>query len=208
MTTPLRERRRQLLRDEILDAALTLLIEKGYAALSMDDLADRAGIAKPTIYNHFKTKDEIVVATAIRNLDRFLAVIQSESAERTPLQRLTQLLRMIIQTHASTEVLLMCSAMPEMLLLLDGSVLARERLQQIDNAVATHIREAMAQGEIEPTLDPASIACAFHALAHTSKIGHRSVVNAPDPATLADTVITLFVRAVQPARATDPSARL
>ncbi len=29
MTTPLRERRRQLLRDEILDAALTLLIEKG-----------------------------------------------------------------------------------------------------------------------------------------------------------------------------------
>jgi AcrR family transcriptional regulator len=200
MTTPLRERRRQLLRDEILDAALTLLIEKGYAALSMDDLAERAGIAKPTIYNHFKTKDEIVVATAIRNLDRFLAVIQSEPAERTPLQRLTRLLRTIIQTHASTEVLLMRSAMPEMLMLLEANALARERLQQIDSAVVAHIQDAMAHGEIEPTLDPASIACAFHALAHTSKFGHRNAVNAPDPATLADTIITLFIRAVQPAR--------
>ncbi len=158
----------------------------------MDDLADRAGIAKPTIYNHFKTKDEIVVATAIRNLDRFLAVLQSAPADRTPLQQLTRLLSAIIQTHASTEVLLMRSAIPEMLTLLDANALARERLQQIDNAVVAHIQDAMAQGEIEPTLDPAGIACAFHALAHTSKIVHRSVCNPPDPATLADTIITLF----------------
>jgi AcrR family transcriptional regulator len=56
MTVPLRERRRQLLRDEILQAAAALLNEKGYAAMSMDELAGRAGISKPTLYGYVREK--------------------------------------------------------------------------------------------------------------------------------------------------------
>ena len=53
MTVSLRERRRQLLYDEILTAVGELLGEKGYSAMSMDELAARVGISKPTLYSIF-----------------------------------------------------------------------------------------------------------------------------------------------------------
>lgn len=46
-------------RETILEAALQVFLEAGYAAASMDTLASRAGVSKATIYAHFKSKDEL-----------------------------------------------------------------------------------------------------------------------------------------------------
>jgi AcrR family transcriptional regulator len=45
------ERRRQLF-----DQALTLFAERGYAATTMDDIAEAAGVTKPLVYQHFDSK--------------------------------------------------------------------------------------------------------------------------------------------------------
>ena len=44
---------------EILDAALAVFAEKGYAATRMDDIAQRAGVTKGTIYLYFESKDAV-----------------------------------------------------------------------------------------------------------------------------------------------------
>lgn len=44
---------------EILDAALAVFAEKGYAATRMDDIAQRAGVTKGTIYLYFQSKDAV-----------------------------------------------------------------------------------------------------------------------------------------------------
>jgi AcrR family transcriptional regulator len=54
-----REARRQSARDAIVDAAWELVHEEGLAALSLRDLARRAGITTPTIYAYFASKDAI-----------------------------------------------------------------------------------------------------------------------------------------------------
>jgi AcrR family transcriptional regulator len=46
----------------VLTAALRLLAERGARRTSMTDIAVAAGIAKGTLYNHFRTKDEILAA--------------------------------------------------------------------------------------------------------------------------------------------------
>lgn len=46
-------------REAILQAALQVFLESGYAAASMDTLAARAGVSKATIYAYFKSKDEL-----------------------------------------------------------------------------------------------------------------------------------------------------
>lgn len=46
-------------RDAIIESALDLLARDGYAAASMDAIAAAAGVAKPTIYNHFSDKAEL-----------------------------------------------------------------------------------------------------------------------------------------------------
>jgi TetR/AcrR family transcriptional repressor of nem operon len=51
-------------RQKLLDAALTLIREKGYASTSVDDLCARAGVTKGAFFHHFKSKDALGVAAA------------------------------------------------------------------------------------------------------------------------------------------------
>lgn len=57
--TDWREARRRSARDAILDAAWSLVREEGLAALSLRDLARRAGITAPTVYAYFESKNAI-----------------------------------------------------------------------------------------------------------------------------------------------------
>ncbi len=46
-------------RQAILDSAYGLIIQQGYAATSMRQIADKAGLAPGSIYNHFSSKEDI-----------------------------------------------------------------------------------------------------------------------------------------------------
>lgn len=56
------QRRKEDRPAEILNAALELFTEKGFAATRMDDVAKIAGISKGTLYNYFKSKEAIFMA--------------------------------------------------------------------------------------------------------------------------------------------------
>ncbi|HEX6352435.1 TetR/AcrR family transcriptional regulator [Actinophytocola sp.] len=57
-------------REELLTAALSLFRERGYAAVSMEDIGARAGMAGPSIYRYFPGKAAILVAGGYRMADR------------------------------------------------------------------------------------------------------------------------------------------
>src|SRR5260370_7974649 len=52
----------------VLSAAWGLLHAGGYAALNMDDVAERAGVAKTTLYRRWPTKDHLATAVAAEML--------------------------------------------------------------------------------------------------------------------------------------------
>src|SRR5919206_2200479 len=133
----LRERRRQMLRDDILDAAWKLLAEKGYAAMSMDDLAAHVGISKPTLYSSFPTKEDIVVSALVREIGRLRTILEAELGGDTPLQRLTQVLRTIVQLHADSGVISPSPRLmsPELFHLLCARQEATEAIRQLDVAL-------------------------------------------------------------------------
>lgn len=49
-------------REEILRATLDLAAERGLGAVTLSQIAERVGMRKPSLYNHFASKDEIVQA--------------------------------------------------------------------------------------------------------------------------------------------------
>ena len=49
-------------RDLIVKTALELFARDGFHATGIDRIADRAGVSKKTLYNHFRSKDELVLA--------------------------------------------------------------------------------------------------------------------------------------------------
>jgi TetR/AcrR family transcriptional regulator len=69
------ERRKESRPAELLDAALDLFVERGYAATRLDDIASRAGVSKGTLYLYFANKEELFKAlvreTIVVMLDRF-----------------------------------------------------------------------------------------------------------------------------------------
>jgi AcrR family transcriptional regulator len=56
--------------EAITDATLTLLSERGFAAMTMEDVAQRAKVGKPTIYRRFPSKAALVTAVLERQLPK------------------------------------------------------------------------------------------------------------------------------------------
>src|SRR5689334_16787520 len=57
---PLRQRRKEARPQELLDAALDLFVEKGYAATRSEEVALRAGVSKGTLYLYYPSKEELL----------------------------------------------------------------------------------------------------------------------------------------------------
>ncbi len=71
-----RDERRALL----LEAALGAFSEKGYHATAMDDIAERAGVSKPVLYQHFDSKLDLYLGLARRVCDDVVATIEGALA--------------------------------------------------------------------------------------------------------------------------------
>jgi len=66
-------RRKRARPSEILDAALKVFAEKGFAAARMEDIASRAGVTKGTIYLYFPSKEEVFKTLARETAGQALA---------------------------------------------------------------------------------------------------------------------------------------
>ena len=68
-----RERRKQARPGELLDAALDLFVEKGFAATRVEEVAARAGVSKGTLFLYFPSKEELFKAVVRENISgRFI----------------------------------------------------------------------------------------------------------------------------------------
>ncbi len=65
---PKRERRKEARPGELLDAALDLFVEKGFAATRSEEVASRAGVSKGTLFLYFQSKEELFKAVVRENI--------------------------------------------------------------------------------------------------------------------------------------------
>ncbi len=199
MTSSLRERRRQVLRDEILTASQMLIAERGYAAMSMDDLASRVGVSKPTLYSQFSTKEELVVAMATQVMERLFSVVDDDGETgRSALDRLTDLLRTSIQVQLDQRFTAMQLWMPEIVHMLKAHQEPLDQICKMDAAVIDLVHRAISDGEIDPQLDPPSVVRIFYALFMSPNMGRLSLTGTPSPEMMPNDVATFFRRGLEP----------
>ncbi|MER7048202.1 TetR/AcrR family transcriptional regulator [Streptomyces jumonjinensis] len=77
--------RRRATRAKLYEAAVTLIAEQGFSATTVDEIAERAGVAKGTVYYNFKSKSELFEELLRYGVGLLTASLQSaadETAER------------------------------------------------------------------------------------------------------------------------------
>src|SRR5918996_5556738 len=70
-------------RERILDTSYELFSQRGVRAVGVDELIERAGVAKATLYRHFPSKDDLVVAFLERREQRWTREwVEAEATRR------------------------------------------------------------------------------------------------------------------------------
>jgi AcrR family transcriptional regulator len=68
-------------REELMDAAQALFLEKGFAATNVSEIVEGADVAKGTFYLYFKTKDDVLAALQTRFVEGFCETIDVAMAK-------------------------------------------------------------------------------------------------------------------------------
>ena len=85
MTTPTPRRQPpDVRREQILDAAARVLVERGLAATTMADVAEAASVAKGTVYLYFTSKAELLAGLRARYFEGFAAMLDGPPATGRP----------------------------------------------------------------------------------------------------------------------------
>ncbi|MBA2549971.1 MAG: TetR/AcrR family transcriptional regulator [Nocardioidaceae bacterium] len=70
-------------RAQLLDAALEVFVTNGYHSAAMDEIAERAGVSKPVLYQHFPSKLELYIALLDTSCDDLLQGVR-EALDSVP----------------------------------------------------------------------------------------------------------------------------
>jgi AcrR family transcriptional regulator len=63
-------------RGQLLIAASEIFVDRGYHAAGMDEIAERAGVSKPVLYQHFSSKLELYLAVLQRHVDNMVSGVR------------------------------------------------------------------------------------------------------------------------------------
>ncbi|MGR6999812.1 TetR/AcrR family transcriptional regulator [Yinghuangia aomiensis] len=85
-------RDQQARRERLVRAALDLAAEGGYASVTMHDVADRAGVARATVYRYFTSKDHLLSEVSALWIGQVIDELTSRSLPAEPAESLTTML--------------------------------------------------------------------------------------------------------------------
>ncbi len=142
--------------EAILASVNRLLSEKGFDAMTLDQVAADVGIAKASLYKHFASKDDLAAAAMIRVLDRALAQLELLKAkpDSAPIDQLKAVARWTMEVQlagAMPSLPAQNSALRDALV---SNTVYVDRLMQVSEQLGAWITAGQAAGELKPALPP------------------------------------------------------
>jgi TetR/AcrR family transcriptional regulator of autoinduction and epiphytic fitness len=152
--------------DAIVASVNRLLAEKGFEAMTVDEVAADVGIAKASLYKHFPSKEELAAAAMVRVLDRALAFLDQEAArEAAPIDHLKAVARWTMQVQLAGEM----PSLPSQNSSLRGALLQHrgylDRVMTVSDRLGAWITAAQAAGQIDARLPPEAVLYTLYARA-------------------------------------------
>ena len=153
-------------KSQIINAAEDVFTKKGFAEARMDDIAEETGLSKGTLYNYFKSKDDLIIAILDRIFQREFRVFgEMDYSEKSA----TETISIFVDTIAK-DIKLMLRLMPiayEFLALAFRNKTVQKALKVYVNrymdVLVPIIENGIASGEFKE-VDPKEVAIAMGAI--------------------------------------------
>ncbi|MDF9718013.1 TetR/AcrR family transcriptional regulator [Nocardioides sp. ChNu-153] len=137
---------REQIRERVFAAFVELVGERSFEAITMAQLAARAGVGRTSIYHHFPDKDAVVVAFASHETTRYLETLEAVLADAgSPTERL----RRYLHHHLAEGEQFHLGLGPQVYGLLSDSSLReiREHVVAVETVLRDIVDEGVASGE-------------------------------------------------------------
>ncbi|GHD98185.1 TetR/AcrR family transcriptional regulator [Streptomyces alanosinicus] len=164
---PLRERKKLATRQRISDIATGLFIERGFEAVTVAEVARRAGVSTMTVFNYFPRKEDLFLDRIPQAVALFAGAVRDRADGESPLTALRRLaLRLDDERHPLGGV--RETFAPFWRVVVDSPALrarAREGAEEVERGLAAALAET---GAPEPDLLAALVVAAHRAVFATS----------------------------------------
>lgn len=144
---PLTEEEQAKRRHEIFHQVVNIFLKKGFQETSMQEIAEAAGLGKSTLYDYFKTKDEILVYYFEDHLndlteDAQKIAMQNSSADK----RLRQIMEMYLEYMQANKNLFMKITMETQRLKVESQKQIQEKRHAYQDLIRVLIDEGIREG--------------------------------------------------------------
>jgi AcrR family transcriptional regulator len=164
----LKEKQRQERETLILQAAEEVLMEKGYYETSIDEIAARVGIAKGTVYLHFPSKEDLVIAIFERDMQQLLqyidAIMSQALISRGKIEAIFDLMHGGIISKRMQLLYSISNGAGLRHLLVEKKGCLREIWDQLSARLNSLLEEGKAAGEFDSSLPTMVMLSAFYSL--------------------------------------------
>ncbi len=147
----------------ILDATTTVLSSKGYDLMTMDDVAGAVGISKPSLYKHFKSKEELVGEAMIRLLDGAIEQIAALDAGLTPVQKLSALLEWALRVRLGGGLPFLPSTSPHVRDMLMRNIKYMLKVVKLNRQLEALVKQGQKDGSLNAELPSDVILFSYYA---------------------------------------------
>lgn len=149
----------------IIQSVNRLLAEKGFDAMTVDEVAADVGIAKASLYKHFPSKEDLACAAMVRVMRRAQDFLQSLPADAPPLDNIRAVARWTMQVQLAGEMPSLPSQNSSLRATLMKSRDYMDGLIEISDQLGGWIESAQAQGSLNPGLPPLVVLYTLYARA-------------------------------------------
>ncbi len=151
--------------DAIVQAVNRLLAEKGFDAMTVDEVAAKVGIAKASLYKHFSSKEDLAAAAMVRVMRQAQEFFGALSAENSPLENLRHAVRWTMGVKLAGDM----PSLPSQNSSLRATLMANkdymDGLMEVSDRLGTWIEAAQADGSLSQKLPAIAVLYTLYARA-------------------------------------------
>jgi AcrR family transcriptional regulator len=134
--------------DAIIQSVNRLLAEKGFEAMTVDEVAADVGIAKASLYKHFPSKEDLAAAAMVTVMRRALAFLDDLPADCSPMDKLRAVVRWTMMLKLNGEMPSLPSQNSRLRTTLMANKDYMDGLMKVSDRLGSWIEAAQAQGAL------------------------------------------------------------